>query len=803
MSNVIIVTTNAAGSFDITQADTIHDIVEVVSPGPKGDPGAIASLTVSTPLTTTGGDHPNLSMPQAASAVNGYLAAQDWATFNAKEPAVIPGAATDYYAGGKSWKDFATAARNTLLTGLSTASAAVVSAADSVLSAFGKLQQQITGHVSATGNVHGMSKVDIGLGNVDNTADINKPVSTLQGAALDAKVDKVTVTGADLNTLLDSGFYRVQGSNPNMPYPYSTVIVSRGTDTAAQLSISYTTGNMSVRGAQIVNGVAAWTPWRQVVTDNSFNNLAPALNGAGAYGSWNINSNTTNYANIIDGTRNAGTLLPNSYRQLVRWDFAAGTTAGTGGNYAGVMTVSPYTGATVDGGDGSYQLAFGSDAANAQGQPQLMLRNGINATWNQWVKLWHSGNLILSNNGAPSSIPQLDAAGQLASYSLTLQQTAGIGQGVALYPGYIGNAPSYGIMFAKTANFGSHGTVSADWATYLTMDATAGRGWVFRNAGHSLNVASVDNVGNASFSGVATVLRTDETFRSVGDNCYTSWSNSAGLRIGYLQAITGNGLYLVGDNNHPVKIMSGGASRFEINPDSNVTSRGTITIAANDENVRSTGDGAFLSFWNKANTARSGYLQANYGGKMILMADAASMGLAFGTNYAEKMWLDNGGTLIVGSQTASWATSDGSAFSPGTAQINHKGGTPSGAAYANFLYNGLGNTIGSITQNGTTGVLYNTSSDRRLKTNIADAADSGALIDALQVRSYDWKSDGSHQRFGFVAQELDTVFPEAVSKPADPEEMMGVDYSKLVPLLVKEVQNLRKQIATLTNQRSL
>jgi hypothetical protein len=102
--------------------------------------------------------------------------------------------------------------------------------------------------------------------------------------------------------------------------------------------------------------------------------------------------------------------------------------------------------------------------------------------------------------------------------------------------------------------------------------------------------------------------------------------------------------------------------------------------------------------------------------------------------------------------------------------------------------------VGSITSNGSA-TLYNTTSDQRLKENIQDAAPASALIDALQVRQYDWKADGSHQRYGFVAQELVTVAPEAVHQPADPEEMMAVDYSKLVPMLVKEIQSLRARLA--------
>jgi hypothetical protein len=84
-----------------------------------------------------------------------------------------------------------------------------------------------------------------------------------------------------------------------------------------------------------------------------------------------------------------------------------------------------------------------------------------------------------------------------------------------------------------------------------------------------------------------------------------------------------------------------------------------------------------------------------------------------------------------------------------------------------------------------------------LKENIIDSPEFGSVIDSIQVRSYDWKSDHTHQRAGFVAQELVTVAPEAVHQPADPDEMMAVDYSKLVPMLVKEIQSLRKRLTAL------
>lgn len=77
------------------------------------------------------------------------------------------------------------------------------------------------------------------------------------------------------------------------------------------------------------------------------------------------------------------------------------------------------------------------------------------------------------------------------------------GQGISLYGGPQIN-PSYGLFFQGTLTYGTHGAVTADWATYFTMDVTANRGWIFRNMGNSTNVASINNAGTAVFNGTVT-----------------------------------------------------------------------------------------------------------------------------------------------------------------------------------------------------------------------------------------------------------------------------------------------------------
>jgi hypothetical protein len=118
----------------------------------------------------------------------------------------------------------------------------------------------------------------------------------------------------------------------------------------------------------------------------------------------------------------------------------------------------------------------------------------------------------------------------------------------------------------------------------------------------------------------------------------------------------------------------------------------------------------------------------------------------------------------------------------------------SGAVFASFL-NHTGTRIGSISRNTTTNaVLYNTTSDERLKENIADSNPVLETISKIKVRQYDWKDANVHQDYGFIAQELDTVIDGVVTKPDDAELMWSVDYSKITPHLVKAIQEQQAMI---------
>lgn len=120
-------------------------------------------------------------------------------TLAGAEPPVEPGDAQQYYRGDKTWQTLATAVRSVVLTGLSTATNAAITATDTILQALGKLQAQI--NVREPTIAPGLAsqywrgdkawatlnKASVGLSNVDNTSDAEKPISTPVQSALDAK----------------------------------------------------------------------------------------------------------------------------------------------------------------------------------------------------------------------------------------------------------------------------------------------------------------------------------------------------------------------------------------------------------------------------------------------------------------------------------------------------------------------------------------------------------------------------------------------------------------------------------------
>jgi len=251
---------------------------------------------------------------------------------------------------------------------------------------------------------------------------------------------------------------------------------------------------------------------------------------------------------------------------------------------------------------------------------------------------------------------------------------------------------------------------------------------------------------------------------------------------------TGRGVLFYDHSSDFMSFHSAGNERMRIDSSGNVGIGTTSPVAqfavggAGRRIEIQGGDGVIRGFDRTASWAQIDFEAASY---------------VFDISGSEAMRIDSSGNLLVGT-TSDPVGSERIRIGVTSGTINGicaaATTTAGGIALANR--NSSGTYVGGVSFTNTA-TSFPTSSDQRLKENIVDAPSASDDIDAIQVRSFDWKADGSHQKYGMVAQELVTVAPEAVSQPEDPEEMMGVDYSKLVPMLIKEIQQLRARVAQL------
>jgi hypothetical protein len=126
--------------------------------------------------------------------------------------------------------------------------------------------------------------------------------------------------------------------------------------------------------------------------------------------------------------------------------------------------------------------------------------------------------------------------------------------------------------------------------------------------------------------------------------------------------------------------------------------------------------------------------------------------------------------------------------------------TSSVGSIAQFRYNGAGKGGIDISTSGTT---YNTTSDIRLKTDINPIADATDKLMAMNPVSHRWKADPDADAvYGFIAQEMQDIVPEAVSGDPEGEEMMSMDYGRITPVLVAALQEATNEIKALKQRVS-
>jgi hypothetical protein len=185
----------------------------------------------------------------------------------------------------------------------------------------------------------------------------------------------------------------------------------------------------------------------------------------------------------------------------------------------------------------------------------------------------------------------------------------------------------------------------------------------------------------------------------------------------------------------------------------------------------------------------NGYISTRQSG-MGLFFEVGAASEAMRINSSKVIGINSANTSARLNMTFGGAGQNGFSMLDGDNTIN--------ATFIDFK-NSSGTIIGSISRSGgTNAVLYNTTSDYRLKEDLKDFT---GLDKVSAIRVYDFRWKGTNERTdGVIAHELAEVLPYAVQGEKDKIDekgnivYQGVDYSKIVPSLVKAIQELNTKL---------
>lgn len=375
----------------------------------------------------------------------------------------------------------------------------------------------------------------------------------------------------------------------------------------------------------------------------------------------------------------------------------------------------------------------------------------------------------------------------------------GDGSGVGLYVNtsairYITNADNYIDYSFGGATGGLQFRRGASVAPVLTMSNAGNVTIAAPSSGNGLSVSNV--TGAQSISAITNVTGSSSEIPFAVTNAVDSnilfAINQVGAATKFANIYT--------STSTPLLFGTSGTERMRIDTSGNLLvgktsgTVGRIQIAGDH-----TTNGSDISLQNtnaSGRTWRIGDGVGGYPGSLVFFDQTGS---------TVRMLLDSSGNLLVGTTSYSSTPAQGAAISGNSATamfIGHANGTATGATYVGFSYNA--GQIGSITQDGTTGVLYNITSDYRLKEFVAPVTNAGERIDALNPVEFEWKSDGKRAR-GFFAHEFQQVYANSVTgkKDAVDEEgkpvyqSMQASTAEVIADLVAEIKSLRQRVAQL------
>lgn len=383
----------------------------------------------------------------------------------------------------------------------------------------------------------------------------------------------------------------------------------------------------------------------------------------------------------------------------------------------------------------------------------------------------------------------------------------------------------------STVNFTSGMTLDPSSNLLINTSTQVGRLTVNTlDSGAVPTVIAMRNPGTANNTGVRLSFRGNLNTSAEADYAYIDMvATDTTARYGAIALLTSDG--------------AGPAERMRINRSGDVgigtttpnhrlqvTTATSASIAISTSTASSSTATLFLSVANDFSGTSQAYVRCigpgNSGISTLTFGTAGSSG---DTTATERARITSDGYLLVGTTAftqsgnrafaAHWSytgsggeggcefrnTSTSSSSDPNPCLILQKGSTTttSSQRFIQFYANTTGQPMGGIVGNGAENVQFATLSDVRQKTNIQSISGSLKKILALNPVSFDWIYNNEHVNAGFVAQDVEQVFPEFVienfsNSGNEPRKgLTGGMTGGIIPHLVKAIQELKAELDAL------